>query len=103
MKKLNSRGMTLVEVLSAVVILSVMSLVVFNSAMLILGMFDRGKFVYVKTVDASNLVEYEQSGSSAGAVTFSVNGNPVTITGTYYSQTETKGTDSLTLTLFSPN
>ena len=103
MKKLNNRGMTLVEVLSAVVILSVMSLVVFNSAMLILGMLDRGKFVYEKTVDASNLVEYEQSDSSAGTVTFSVNGNPVTITGTYFSQTETKGTDSLTLTLFQPD
>lgn len=101
-KKLDNRGMTLVEVVASMAILAMISLGIYNGTALILKGFDIGQFVYESNSKIEGRLENLTAPGTTGSVTFNVNGTPVTVNGLYYTSSETRDNMYVSLTLFKP-
>ena len=94
-KKLNNKGMTLVEVIASMGILAIVSLVIYNGADSILRGLEVGQFVYKSNgVIEKRLEEKTVVGEDDDKVTFEVNGTPVEVKGHYHTE-ETKNEEKI--------
>jgi prepilin-type N-terminal cleavage/methylation domain-containing protein len=101
-KKLNNRGMTLIEVIASMGILAIVSLAIYNGTALILRGFEIGQFVYESNSVIEKRLETNTVGGTAGQVTFEVNGTPIVVNGLYHTDSETKDDMTISYTLFRP-
>jgi len=101
-KKLNSKGMTLIEVVASMAILALISLGIYNGAALILRGFEMGQFVYESNSVIENRLESGTVTGAAGSVTFDVNGSQVVVNGFYHSDSETKDGMKVSYSIFKP-
>ncbi|MDD4689398.1 MAG: type II secretion system protein [Eubacteriales bacterium] len=102
MKLLNKKGMTLVEVIVAVALLSIVSVVVFESTMFILKMYADGNIIYKSNNQMSTKLENGQTTSGDGDLTFEVGSTVVSVDGKYYTQTEDSEGIRMSITEFKP-
>ncbi len=101
-KKLNNRGMTLIEVIASMGILAMISLGIYNGTALILRGFEIGQFVYESNGVIEKRLETNTVGGTAGQVTFEVNGSTVVVNGLYHTDSETKDDMTISYSLFRP-
>lgn len=101
-KKLNNRGMTLIEVIASMGILAMISLGIYNGTALILRGFEIGQFVYESNGVIEKRLETNTVGGTAGQVTFKVNGTQVVVNGLYHTDSETKDDMTISYSLFRP-
>lgn len=101
-KKLNNKGMTLIEVIASMAILALISLAIYNGTALILQGFEIGQFVYDSNGVIEERLETNTIGGTAGQATFLVNGTTVAIDGQYHTDSETKENKTISYTLFRP-
>jgi prepilin-type N-terminal cleavage/methylation domain-containing protein len=101
-KKMNNKGMTLIEVIASMGILALISLAIYNGTALILKGFEIGQFVYESNGVIEKRLETNTVGGTAGQATFDVNGSTVVIDGQYHTDSETKEDKTISYTMFRP-
>ena len=101
-KKLNRRGMTLVEVVAAMAMLAILSLGIYQGASLILRGYELGGFLYESSRANVNALESGLVPGTSGTVTFQAGASLVTVEGNYHTATETGVGKEASLTLFRP-
>lgn len=101
-RKLDKKGMTLIEVIASMGILALISLAIYNGTSLILQGFEIGQFVYDSNGVIEKRLETSTVGGTAGQVTFDVNGTTIVINGQYYTDSETKDDKTISYTMFRP-
>ena len=101
-KKLNNKGMTLIEVVASMGVLAIISLAIFNGTALILRGFEIGQFVYESNGVIEKRLETNTVSGTAGQVTFNVNGLPVVVNGNYHTDSETRDDMTISYTIFKP-
>lgn len=90
-KKLNRKGMTLIEVIASMGILAIVSLVIYNGADSILRGLEIGQFVYESNgVIEERLEKKTDSEPHNDKVTFEVNNTQVEVKGLYHTEKETE-------------
>lgn len=100
LKKLNQKGMTLIEVLAAAVILSVCGLVAVTVLLLGNTMLGRARAYSQARIAAANAMESGAADSSAKTASFRINGVTVNFAGSVFSATEGTGDAVVTLRRF---
>ncbi len=101
-RKLNRRGMTLVEVVAAMAMLSIISLGIYQGTTLIIRGYELGGFLYESSRSNENALEQGLVPGTPGTVTFQAGTSLVTVEGTYHTATETGEGKEASLTLFRP-
>jgi prepilin-type N-terminal cleavage/methylation domain-containing protein len=101
-KKINNKGMTLIEVIASMAILALISLAIYNGTTLILQGFEIGQFVYESNGVIEERLETNTVGGTAGQATFDVNGTTVVIDGQYHTDSATKDNKTISYTMFRP-
>lgn len=101
-KKLNNKGMTLIEVIASMAILALISLAIYNGTNLILQGFKIGQIVYNSNGVIEERLETNPAEGIPGKVTFSVNDNTIEVNGNYYTDSESKEDITISYTLFRP-
>ena len=101
-KKLNNRGMTLVEVVASVAILAIISVGIYNGTSLLLKGYKIGQFVYESNSVLERRMETETVAGTNGTATFKVGGSTVTVSGKYHSDSETRDNMTISYTMFRP-
>lgn len=102
LKKLDSKGMTLIEVVASMAILALVSVGVYNGTALILQGYNMGQFVYSSNGLIEQRIEAGTVPAAAGSVSFKVNSTTVVVNGNFYTSSETRDNMSVTLSLFKP-
>lgn len=101
-KKLNTKGMTLIEVVASMAMLALISLAIYNGTALILRGYDMGQFVYESNGKIEQRIETGTVPGSSGTVSFKVNTKDVVVNGNFYTSSETRGDMQVTLSRFEP-
>jgi len=103
-KKLNNKGMTLIEVLASVGILALIFVTIYDGTDLIIEGYKKGQFVYESNGKIEQrLEEGTDSTITIDKVSFTVNDKPVEVKGKYYTSSEKRDNMEVTLSLFKPD
>ncbi|MDD2371025.1 MAG: prepilin-type N-terminal cleavage/methylation domain-containing protein [Firmicutes bacterium] len=102
LKKLDSKGMTLIEVVASMAILALVSIGVYNGTALILKGYNMGQFVYSSNGLIEQRIEAGTVPADAGSVSFKVDSTTVVVNGNFYTSSETRDDMEVTLSLFKP-
>lgn len=103
-KKINNKGMTLIEVIASVAILAIIFIPINNGTNIITNGFKMGKLVYQSNGDIERILEEDTVVVTTGNVTFKVNGSPteVKVDGNYHTYSVTKDDITISYTMFRP-
>ncbi|MEA4823891.1 MAG: prepilin-type N-terminal cleavage/methylation domain-containing protein [Clostridiaceae bacterium] len=91
MRKLNTRGMTLVEVVVAVALFAIAAALILTSVGAAYALVRRGADSENAGSLAFKVIENDSGTPTPGSVSFSVNGKSYTVDGSYYTAAEQEG------------
>ncbi len=93
MKKLNNKGMTLVETTVAIAIITISSLMLATGFLAAGSLIKRGVQITKASEEVGEAVEkasFSLSGGDSGSATLTINGVDVTVGGRYFTQENTE-------------
>lgn len=101
-KKINNKGMTLIETITSVAIFAIVALFIHNGISLTLNALDVGDFVYDSNSKLEQKIETNMTTSVNDTASFSINSTTITLAGQYHTAKETEGDMNISYTFFKP-